>query len=72
MKKWEYFHKICGIIFILIGIITYLTPVPGSTLLIILGCIWLIGKKRTSYFLKEVLGKKIFNFLKIKILVKKL
>jgi hypothetical protein len=72
MKNWEYFHKIFGIILIIIGIITYLTPIPGSTLLIVLGFIWLIGKKRTSYFFKEILGKKLFNFLKIKSLVKKL
>jgi hypothetical protein len=72
MEKWEYFHKILGIIFIVIGIIFYPTPIPGTTALIILGFILLIGKKRTSYFLKEVLSEKMFKFLKIKNLIKKL
>ncbi len=72
MKKWEYFYKIFGIILITTGIITYVVPIPGSTLLIVLGLIWLIGKKRTLSFFEKNLNKKVFNSLKIKGLVKKL
>jgi len=70
--QWKNFHKILGILFIFFGIVFYITPIPGTTLLIIIGLIWLLGEKRTLYFLKELLGKKLFNFLKIKKEIKKL
>ena len=44
----------------------YFTPLPGTTLLIIIGFIWLVGKNKTIHFIKEVLGKKLFKSLKIK------
>lgn len=68
----ENFHKILGILFIITGVIFWITPIPGTTLLIILGFVWLIGKNRTTYFLKEILGKKVFKFLKVRSVVKKL
>jgi chromate transport protein ChrA len=71
MNKSTKIHKILGIIFIFIGIILYPTPIPGSTLLVVLGFIWIIGKKRTLHFLKEKLNKKLFKFLKIKKIIKK-
>jgi hypothetical protein len=37
MKRWEIFHKILGIVFVIAGLASYPTPVPGSTLLIVLG-----------------------------------
>ncbi|MFA6602138.1 MAG: hypothetical protein WCT02_04790, partial [Candidatus Paceibacterota bacterium] len=61
-----------GALFIITGVIFWITPIPGTTLLIILGFVWLVGKNKTSYFLKEVLGKKIFKFLKVERVVKKL
>jgi len=70
MKGWYFFHKIIGIALILIGLVSYLFPIPGSTLLVALGFVWLIGKDKTLFFLKEVLGKKIFKLLKIKKVVK--
>jgi hypothetical protein len=72
MEKLENFHKILGALFIITGVIFWITPIPGTTLLIILGFVWLVGKNKTSYFLKEVLGKKIFKFLKVERVVKKL
>ena len=72
MKKWEYFYKIFGIVLIITGVITYIIPIPGSTLLIVLGFIWLIGKKRALRFFEKNLNKKVFNSLKIKGIVKKL
>ena len=72
MKKWEYFHKIFGVTLIVTGIMTYIIPIPGSTLLIVLGLIWLIGKKRTLHFFEKNLNKKVFDFFKIKGIVKKL
>ncbi len=72
MDKWKIFHKVLGVIFIITGAISYITPIPGSTILIILGVIWLIGKKRTLHFFREHLGKKVFTTLHIKTLVKKL
>ncbi len=72
MDKWKIFHKVLGVIFIVVGIISYITPIPGSTLLIILGTIWLIGKKRTLHFFREFLGKKVFKSLRIKKVVEKL
>lgn len=72
MKKLENFHKILGALFIITGVIFWITPIPGTTLLIILGFVWLVGKNKTTYFLKEVLGKKVFKFLKIRSVVKKL
>lgn len=71
MKEENSFHKILGVIFIVIGILFYITPLPGTTFLIIVGFILLVGEKRTKHFLKEVLGKKIFKFLKINKIVKK-
>ncbi len=65
------FHKILGIIFITIGVFFYITPLPGTTFLIIVGFILLVGEKRTKYFLKEILGRKIFKFLQINKIVKK-
>ena len=72
MKKieLEVFHKIIGIVLILIGMISYVFPVPGSTLLVALGFVWLIGKVKTLIFLKEILGKKVFKLLKIDKVVK--
>ncbi len=72
MNEWKNYHKAIGVIFIGTGIIFYPTPIPGTTILIILGFVWLIGKKRTLNFLHEVLNKKIFNFLKVKSIIKKL
>lgn len=70
MKKMGMIHKIIGIVLVLAGVISYLFPVPGSTMLVVLGFVWLIGKNKTMFFLKEVLGKKIFKLLKIKKAVK--
>ena len=70
--KSEMVHKMIGIALILIGLISYVFPVPGSTVLVALGFVWLIGKNRTLYFLREVLGKKIFKLLKIKKVVKEI
>jgi hypothetical protein len=72
MKEYKIFHKILGVLFIFIGIISYLIPVPGSTLLVVLGFIWLVGKNKTLYFFREILGKRIFKFLKIKKVIKKI
>ncbi len=68
----DIFYKIFGVILIIIGIIFYVTPIPGTTLLIILGLIWLVGKRRTLYFLKEILGNKIFRRFRIKKVVDKI
>lgn len=71
MRHWNNFHKILGILFVVTGIITYIVPIPGSTLLIVLGLVWLIGKNKTLHFFREILGKKLFKFLKIKRVVEK-
>lgn len=71
-SKFKHFHKVFGIIFIIIGIIFYPTPAPGTTLLILVGFIWFMGKKKTIESFKNVLSHKMFNFLKIKKLVSKL
>jgi len=70
--NWKKFHRILGALFIAVGVIFWITPIPGTTLLIILGFVWLVGKNRTLYFLKEVLGKKIFEFLKVRRIIKKI
>ena len=72
MKESKIFHKTLGIIFITFGIIFYLTPVPGTTILIILGFIFLIGKKKTLNFFKRIFSHKMFNKLRIKKIVEKL
>jgi len=72
MKNLNIIHKIIGISFIVVGLISYIFPVPGSTVLVVLGFVWLIGKDRSLYFLKEILGKKIFKLLKIKKVVKEI
>ena len=74
MKKLELkiIHKLIGVSFIIIGLISYMFPVPGSTVLVALGLVWLIGKRRALYFLREILGKKIFKLLKIKKVVKEI
>ena len=70
--NFKHFHKIFGIIFIAIGVIFYPTPIPGTTLLILIGFVWFIGKKKTIESFKHVLSHKAFNFLKIKKIVSKL
>lgn len=72
MKEWRKLHIILGIIFILVGITFYLTPIPGTTLLIVLGFIWIMGKERTLFFLKKVLGEKVFKSLKLEQVIEKL
>lgn len=72
MDKWGILHKTLGFIFITIGLVFYMTPVPGTTLLIVLGFVWLIGEKKTLYFLKKILSKKTFKFLKIKRVIEKI
>ena len=68
----KYNHKILGVIFIIIGILFYLTPLPGTTFLIILGCVLFIGKNKTLVFFKKILNNKTFKFLKIKKTVKEI
>ncbi len=65
MEKRRNFYKILGILFIIIGITFYITPVPGTTLLTVTGFVLLMGKDRTACFLKRVLGEKGFKFFKI-------
>lgn len=72
MFKSGMIHKTIGVFLILIGLISYVFPMPGSTVLVALGFVWLIGKSRTISFLREVLGKKIFKLLKIKKVVKEI
>lgn len=72
MNDWKHFHKVVGIIFIVIGVILYPTPTPGTTLLILLGFVWILGKNRTLNFFKGIFSRKMFKFLKIKSIVKKI
>ncbi len=64
MEKLDTFHKLIGVAMIAAGVIFYPTPVPGTTLLIILGMMWLMGRKKTLSFLKKNLSNKTFNKLK--------
>ncbi len=72
MNKFEIIHKMIGMGLILIGLISYIFPIPGSTLLIVLGFVWLIGKTRSISFLRKILGKKIFRLLKTKKVVEEI
>lgn len=65
-------HKIIGIFFIIIGILLYPTPIPGTTILAVLGFVWFMGKDKTLVFLKKILSKNIFRKFKIKSLIKKI
>lgn len=58
-------HRILGAALITTGIILYPTPIPGTTILIILGLIWAVEKTKTINFLKKTLGEKIFLKLKL-------
>lgn len=69
---WKDFHKLLGLLLIITGVIFYPTPIPGTTFLIILGFIWMIGAHKTSRFLKNILGPKIFKSLKLDKLIQKL
>ncbi|MFH1201068.1 MAG: hypothetical protein V1484_01930 [bacterium] len=71
MKEQGNFYKILGILFIVVGVVFYITPVPGTTLLIVTGFVLLMGKNRTLHFLKKVLGEKIFKFLKLERVIEK-
>lgn len=71
-EKNKYYHKVLGVIFIIIGIIFYLTPIPGTTFLIILGFVLFIGKNKTLDFFKKILSSKTLKFLKIKKIVKEI
>lgn len=72
VARWNIFHKILGVIFIVVGLVSYITPVPGSTLLIILGFVWLFGKGRTLRLLKKILSKKMFKLLKLENIIKRI
>ncbi|MEI6580781.1 MAG: hypothetical protein WCO07_01270 [bacterium] len=74
MKKLELevIHKAIGIFLIVLGLISYVFPIPGSTLLVVLGLVWLIGKYRAISFLRKILGIKIFKLLRIKKIIKDL
>ena len=72
MNKTKNLHKILGIMFIIIGVILYPTPMPGTTILVVLGFVWFIGKDRTLLFFKKVFNKKMFKLLKVKNIVKKI
>lgn len=71
-EKDKYHNKVLGVIFIIIGIIFYITPIPGTTFLIILGCVMFIGKNKTLNFFKRILSSKTFKFLKIKKIIKEI
>lgn len=72
MKKHKLISRIFGILLIFIGIIFYLTPIPGTTALIIMGFILFIGPNKTLVFFKKHLSKENFKKLKIKTVFKKL
>lgn len=72
MKKIHDFHKILGLLLIVAGIIFYFTPVPGTTMMIIVGFIWVLGKTKARHLLKKILGHRMFKFLKIQKLIKKI
>jgi hypothetical protein len=57
MGKWKIYYKISGIILIAIGVIFYLTPLPGTTFLIICGFILIFGKKRGIKLLNKLENK---------------
>ena len=72
MKGWDVFHKIFGTLLIAIGAIFFVSPIPGSAPVIVLGLVWLIGKRRALYFLREILGKRMFKLFRIKKVVDKM
>ena len=72
MKEKINFHKVLGSILILIGLILYPTPVPGTTFLIILGLIFVYGKGKALILLKKHLNNKVFKYLKINKIFKKI
>jgi len=72
VNKSVIFHKILGFIFITFGLIFYLTPIPGTTILIVAGFVFLIGKKKTLNFFKRILSHKMFNKLRVKSIIKKI
>jgi uncharacterized membrane protein HdeD (DUF308 family) len=72
MKKHKYLYELLGVLFIIIGVVLYPTPIPGTTLIIILGLIFIIGKNKTLYLLKKHLNKDFLRSLKIDKIIKKL
>jgi uncharacterized membrane protein HdeD (DUF308 family) len=65
-------HHLLGAILIILGILLYLTPIPGTTLLILIGFVWLLGGHRATHFFKRVLGKKAFKSMKVESVIKKI
>ena len=53
----EILHKIVGIVLITLGIIFYLTPIPGTTFCIIFGLFLLFGRKRGTNILNKFEAK---------------
>jgi len=68
----EIFRKIMGVLLILFGIILYITPIPTTSLLIVLGFVFIIGKDKTLIFLKKILSNKTFKKLNIEDFIKKM
>lgn len=71
-NKQNNIHKVLGATFIIIGVVLYPTPIPGTTILAVLGFIWFMGKNKTLVFLKSLLNKSIFKKLQIKNIIKKI
>jgi len=68
----EVFRKIMGVLLIFSGIILYITPIPATSLLIVLGFVFIIGKDKTLIFLKKILSNKTFKKLNIEDFIKKM
>lgn len=66
------FHRVLGIIFIVFGILMYPTPIPGTSFLILIGLVWFLGKRKALSYLRHMLSKKTFAFLRIRDIVKKI
>jgi len=66
------FRKIMGVLLILSGIILYITPIPATSLLIVLGFVFIIGKDKTLIFLKKIFSHKMFKKLRIKDIIEKI
>lgn len=65
--------KLLGLVLLMWGIFALFTPLtPGSWIGIVLGLIILVGKEKTSYFLKKVLGEKWYTKARIDYFLNKL
>jgi hypothetical protein len=55
--KTEHHHAILGVLLIVVGLASYILPIPGSTFLVVLGLVWIFGRRKVTHLFKKLKAK---------------